>query len=135
MNRRDLLLQQMHIHQWQLQRPDVLKGIINMPVAEHIRLIIIAEQEITPQPLFIDILHSLNLQISDCLRIDFDFVAHLNLQHQVDYWLLSDNQEKIDRALSLCPQPQHQWQSPAWQTFRQSPQAKRQLWQQIQKSN
>ena len=135
MNRRDLLLQQMHIRQWQLQRPDVLKGIINMPVAAHIRLIIIAEQEITPQPLLNDILHSLNLQISDCLRIDFDFVPHLNLQHHVDYWLLSDNQEKIDRTLSQCPQVQHQWQSPAWQTLRQSPQAKRQLWQQMQKSN
>ncbi|MDY4594370.1 MAG: DNA polymerase III subunit psi [[Pasteurella] aerogenes] len=51
MNRRDRLLQQMHIQQWQLARPEALKGIINLEVATHIRLIMIADREILPQPL------------------------------------------------------------------------------------
>ena len=43
-NRRDLLLQQMGIEQWQLYRPEVLKGAVNIAVPSHIRLVVIAEK-------------------------------------------------------------------------------------------
>jgi len=34
-SRRDVLLQQMGISQWQLVRPEALKGAMNITVAEH----------------------------------------------------------------------------------------------------
>ena len=63
MNRRVLLLQQMGISQWQLRRPEVLKGAVSVPVASHIRLIIITEQTLELNNAFLqDVLRSLELQ-------------------------------------------------------------------------
>ncbi len=133
MNRRDLLLQEMGITQWQLNRPDALKGAVNLAVAQHIRLIIIAEQAIpATQQLLQDILRSLEIGAQDCLCINFDFAPLMKIQHPVCYWLLSNNPQKIDRTLAYCKQAVAQWQSPDWQSLRQDPQAKRQLWRQIQ---
>ncbi len=47
MNRRDLLLQQMGITQWQLKSPTRLKGVVKINVEEKIRLIIVAEHALT----------------------------------------------------------------------------------------
>ncbi|PJG84161.1 DNA polymerase III subunit psi [Caviibacterium pharyngocola] len=132
MNRRDLLLQEMGITQWRLNRPDVLKGAVNTPVDNRIRLIIVSEKPAQADKLLDDILFGLEMTRQDYLQIDFDFVPLLNIQHPVFYWLLSDNEEKIHRTLTLCKQAIAQWHSPDWQTFAQTPQAKRALWQQIQ---
>ncbi|WP_032092531.1 DNA polymerase III subunit psi [Necropsobacter rosorum] len=134
MNRRDLLLQEMGITQWRLSRPAALKGAATMSVGQNIRLVIIAEQEIAKtHPLLNDILRSIEMPAQDCLCINFDFAPLLNLQHSVHYWLLSDNAQKIDRTLIYCKQALAQWQSPDWPTLQQDPQAKRRLWQQIQR--
>lgn len=45
-SRRDVLLQQMGISQWQLVRPEALKGAMNITVAEHIRLVIVSQQNL-----------------------------------------------------------------------------------------
>ena len=133
MNRRDLLLQQMGIEQWQLQRPDVLKGAVNIPVGGHIRLVIIAEQLLTPREEIVkDILLSAQLNTQDCLFINFEQAHHLTVAHPLNYWLLSQNSEKIDRTLALCKQPISLWQSPDLAELKQNPQAKRRLWQHIQ---
>ncbi|QLB12746.1 DNA polymerase III psi subunit [Bisgaardia hudsonensis] len=133
MNRRDLLLNEMGITQWQLRRPEVLKGAINLPISQHIQLIIIASTELDKtQPLLTDILRSINLSNNDCLITTFDFAPHLNVQHSVNYWLLTENQQKIDRTLPYCQQANAIWYSPNLENLKQSPQVKRQFWQQIQ---
>lgn len=73
MNRRDLLLQQMGITQWQLKSPTRLKGMVKINVEEKIRLIIVAEHALTTDsPLLKDILRSLDLDESMCLCLDFE---------------------------------------------------------------
>lgn len=133
MNRRDFLLQQMGLSQWQLIRPEALKGVVNMPISPNIRLIIIAEQELDKtQPIIKDILLSLDIQASDCLCVNYDFAPYLNIQHSVNYWLLSNTQDNIDRTLPYCVNALAQWQSPALSDLQQNPSQKRYLWQQIQ---
>ena len=81
MNRRDLLLQQMGISQWLLHRPDVLKGAVNIPVGAHIRLVVIAEQELNARESLVkDILLSAELTAKECLFIDFEQAYHLNVE-------------------------------------------------------
>ncbi len=132
MNRRDKLLQEMGISQWQLRHPEILKGLVNASVAKNIRLIMISEQPVLKeQPFLQDIFRSLELMKEDCLCIDFDFLPYLQVEHEVIYWLLTNDQQKIDRTLSdkqymLC------WKSNELERLKQSPQEKRQFWQQIQ---
>ena len=132
-SRRDVLLQQMGISQWQLVRPEALKGAMNITVAEPIRLIIISQQNLLQQPVVQDVLRSLTLNSEQVLNITFEQLAYLHVNHKVSYWLLSQNASENDRTLSL-PQPLNVWQSGDLEEFKQHPQAKRQLWQTIQQS-
>ncbi|MXN88518.1 DNA polymerase III subunit psi [Pasteurella canis] len=135
MTRRDLLLQEMGIIEWQLQHPERLRGVVNIHVDENIRLIVITEADSKQDNMLLaDILRSLELNESHCLFISFEQVQHLKTTHHATYWLLSDNSEKIDRTLPYCQSASAIWRSPTWHKFKQSNQAKRQLWQQIQAS-
>ncbi|WP_109077626.1 DNA polymerase III subunit psi [Aggregatibacter kilianii] len=132
-SRRDILLQQMGISQWQLVRPEALKGAINIVVPEHIRLVIVSRQNLLQQPIMQDLLRSLALDGSDVLNITFEQLSYLQVEHAVSYWLLDKNTEKNDRTFSLR-QPLNVWQSVDLDELKRDPQAKRQLWQQIQQS-
>ena len=109
-SRRDVLLQQMGISQWQLVRPEALKGAMNITVAEHIRLIIISQQNLLQQPVVQDVLRSLTLDSEQVLNITFEQLAYLQVNHKVSYWLLSQNTSENDRTL-LSPTPLNVWQS------------------------
>ncbi|WP_419541532.1 DNA polymerase III subunit psi [Pasteurella oralis] len=133
MTRRELLLQEMGITQWQLQHPERLKGVVNINVGENIRLIVITEANLKQDNMLLkDVLRSLELNENNCLFISFEQAQHLKATHNVTYWLLSDNAEKIDCTLPYCHSASAIWQSPTWLKFKQSHQAKRHLWQQIQ---
>ncbi|TDQ59890.1 DNA polymerase III psi subunit [Mesocricetibacter intestinalis] len=133
MNRRDLLLQEMGISQWQLHRPQALKGAVNIPVAPHIALIIIAEKILSPaENILSDILSAAALEAKDCLCIDFIQAGYLHTSHPVTYWLLSENSEKVQRTLPLCKQAKNLWRTSDLAILKQSGAEKRRLWQQIQ---
>ena len=132
-SRRDVLLQQMGISQWQLVRPEALKGAMNITVAERIRLVIISQQNLLQQPVVQDVLRSLILDSEQVLNITFEQLTYLQVNHKVSYWLLSQNTSENDRTLAL-PQPLNVWQSGDLEEFKQNPQAKRQFWQTIQQS-
>lgn len=135
MNRRDLMLQEMGITQWQLKHPERLKGVVNIVLSEHIRLIIVCDSEIASNSALLkDVLLSLSLNEQEYICVDFQQAQHLKPTQKLNYWLLSANHEKIDRTLSLCPQANSIWQTTDWQQFKQDHQAKRQLWKQIQTS-
>jgi len=132
-SRRDVLLQQMGISQWQLVRPEALKGAMNITVAEPIRLVIVSQQNLLQQPVVQDVLRSLNLDSEQVLNITFEQLTYLQVNHKVSYWLLSQNTSENDRTLAL-PQTLNVWQSGDLEEFKQNPQAKRQFWQTIQQS-
>ncbi|PJG84481.1 DNA polymerase III subunit psi [Conservatibacter flavescens] len=132
MTRQDLLLQQMGITQWQLRKPEVLKGAVQVSVAENTRIIVISEHALNKSAvLFQDILHALNIHTDECLCLDFSQAQHLTTTNPLAYWLLSNNSEQIDSTLRFCHNSTAIWQSPDWADFQQDPQAKRALWQQI----
>lgn len=134
-NRRDLLLQQMGISQWQLSRPELLKGSVQINVAPDTRLIIISDQTINKSAVLLqDILRAINIPLQHCLFIKFEQISHLVASSQLIYWLLSDNPPLIEQTQSLCSQPYTIWQTPSWQNFSHNPLAKRQLWQTIYQS-
>ncbi|MDG6895936.1 DNA polymerase III subunit psi [Volucribacter amazonae] len=134
-HRRDILLQQMGITQWQLQRPEVFKGAIQVNIAENIRLVIISDQTITKSAVLLqDIFRAINISAQDCQIIEFSHFAHLSITSNKIYWLLTDDPQQIEQSQSLCQQTSPFWQSPSWQTFRQSAKAKQQLWQNIYQS-
>ena len=81
MDRRRLLLNEMGISQWQLHRPEVLRGVVTVVVASHIRLIVVAEEDFSQSALFADILRALALQKEDCLCVNDEQVQHLELNH------------------------------------------------------
>lgn len=133
-SRRDLLLQQMGISQWQLVRPEALKGAINIAVPESVRLVIVSHQNLLQQPIIQDLLRSLTLDSTQVLNITFEQLAYLQVNHTVNYWLLHKNADEIHRTLSGLQQPLNVWQSVDLAAFKHDPQAKRQLWRQIQQS-
>ncbi|OOF67582.1 DNA polymerase III subunit psi [Rodentibacter caecimuris] len=134
MNRHSLLLQEMGITQWELVRPERLRGAIGIRANDSIRLIIISDQILSNEPLLADILSSLELAKEACLNLNFEQIPYLSINHNVSYWLLNKNSEKIDRTLRYCIHAERIYRSPDWQTFKQTPNAKRQLWQQIQQT-
>ncbi|TCP97658.1 DNA polymerase III psi subunit [Cricetibacter osteomyelitidis] len=133
MTKRDLLLQQMGITQWQLHRPEALKGVVQVFLSENTALVIIADQPVDKSAvLFKDIFTALNLSESNGLCLDFEQVQHLNINKSVICWFLTDNSEKIDRTLSQLKNTSTVWKSPAVANFCHNTQAKRRLWQQMQ---
>lgn len=133
MNRRDLLLQQMGIEQWQLHSPDNLKGAVQIYLNDNIRLVIISDQPINKNTtLFQDILRILNLSETHCMILDFEHAKHLQFVKSPIYWLLSKKPDKINRTLDLLKDVSTIWQSPDITDIIKNTQAKRQLWQQIQ---
>ncbi|ABR74300.1 DNA polymerase III subunit psi [Actinobacillus succinogenes] len=132
MNKRDFILCEMGIIQWELVRPDVLKGAVNIPISENIRLIVISDNLPERQNCLLqDILRSVELNQSECLFTDFAHISHLNIRHPLKYWVLTENQEKIDRTLPLCKQAEKIWQSADLTRLSADGKLKRALWKQI----
>ena len=132
MNRRDLLLQEMGISQWELYRPEVLQGSVGISVAENIRFITVSDDNISSSPWLSDVLLSLDLKKENCLCLNYDQIQHMECKQPIRYWLLSENSDQIDRTLPFCKQAEQVYRSPSWQQFQSNHQAKRALWQQIQ---
>ena len=119
MDRRRLLLNEMGISQWQLHRPEVLRGV--------------AEEDFSQSALFADILRALALQKEDCLCVNDEQVQHLELNHSARYWLLAE-EAKQHRIEAYCLKAEQIYRSPDFAQFQSSPAAKRELWRQIQQT-
>lgn len=137
MTRRDLLLQEMGVSQWELRRTGVLHGSINMKIAPTIRLLIVSEPLLPhTNPIIQDLLRALELGNEHTQLLNLDQLSHIQFEHTLNCWLLSKNSSEIDRAFEVL---QHLpikniWQSPSLLQLQTQPQTKRALWQQIQQS-
>ncbi|WP_253306118.1 DNA polymerase III subunit psi [unidentified bacterial endosymbiont] len=119
--RRDQLLQQLGITQWQLRRPDALKGLVGSPLLSTIRFVLLADPlPSLSTPLLQDVLKTLQLteqQVHCCTPASLAVLPKAAL-----YWSLGDWAVKPPSNMLLSP-PLSELLSCA--------QAKRQLWQQI----
>lgn len=122
--RRDWLLQQMGITQYQLRRPRVLQGEIAVNLAPDTRLLIVAETPPTLQePLIRDVVRSLNLQTSQVMSLTPEQLFMLPDALNCAGWLLGVQSEQAFNGITL--------RTASLNELISSGAAKRALWQQI----
>lgn len=130
MNRRELLLHEMGITLWQLSKPEVLQGVGNLHIPDHIYTLLITEQQqFSQNPLVEDLLRSANSIPHNFMVITTEKLARLDCQHK----LLIFCDEACYSAYTHSPlaqQKHHCIVLPAGLHF--TSEQKRQIWQQIQ---
>jgi DNA polymerase III subunit psi len=122
--RRDWLLQQMGITQYQLRRPRVLQGEIAVSLAPDTRLLIVAEIPPTLQePLIGDVLRTLGLQTSQVMSLTPEQLLMLPDTLSCAGWLLGVESEQAFNGIQL--------RTASLNELISSSAAKRALWQQM----
>lgn len=129
MNRRDLLLQQMNITQWVLAKPQVLKGDSQIRLANHIKLVIVSEEERQHSPFFHDLLTTLALTQQDYYWLNFEQAMRLTVEHQPLFLLIQPDEHAVRFTKKFANLTA--WHYPSWQTLQQ-PATKRQFWRQLE---
>lgn len=130
--KRDLVLQQMGISQWQLCHPERLKGAVNICLASHIQLVILSDEAISLRdPYLQDILRAVELNKNDCAIAQFTQLEYLQLAEPTNFLLFEKNNAIFDRGLAKLKVKNCIYSAPFSQ-LKQDPQAKRQLWQALQ---
>lgn len=123
-SRRDWLLQQLGITQWQLRRPLVLQGEIAVSLQADTRLVMVAEAlPALNDPLVCDVLRTLALAPAQVLQLTPDRAAMLPADLPCNSWRLG-----VEAPLSL---PGVQLSTPALNELYHNGTARRALWQQI----
>lgn len=119
--RRDTVLQQLGITQWQLRRPEALTGLVGSPLLSPLHFVLLADPlPSLSTPLLQDVLRTLQLteqQVYCCTPASLAVLPKAAL-----YWSLGDWAVKPPSRMLL---------SPPLSELLSSAQAKRQLWQQI----
>lgn len=129
MNRRDLLLQEMNITQWQLTKPQVLKGDAQIRLDQAVKFVVICEEDQQQSQLFQDILRTLQLQPNEYQWLNLEQAMRLNVAHQPQFWLIQPEQQAVSFAKKFANHTA--WQHSDWQLL-QRPENKRKLWQMIE---
>lgn len=92
MNRRDLLLSEMGITQWQLKKSEVLKGDAQIRLNSAIKLVVICKADYQTTGLFRDVLYSLSLQDVEYQWLDNEQSQRLTVDHSILLWLIEEEQ-------------------------------------------
>lgn len=123
-SRRDWLLQQMGITQYQLRRPRVLQGEIAVLLLPDTQLIIVAENPPGLQePLLRDVLHTLSLKPTQVMTVTPDQLQMLPETLNCAGWLLGVESEQTFNGVALT--------SASFNELLSSGAARRALWQQM----
>ncbi|MGB3253093.1 MAG: DNA polymerase III subunit psi [Buttiauxella gaviniae] len=122
--RRDWLLQQLGITQWELRRPAALQGEIAVSLHENIRLLMVAEAlPALNDPLVNDVLRSLNLDAQQVMQLTPERAAMLPGDSRCNSWRLGVSEP--------LPIPGAQLATPELNELYQNGAARQALWQQI----
>ncbi|MCW1974521.1 UNVERIFIED_ORG: DNA polymerase-3 subunit psi [Pantoea agglomerans] len=123
-SRRDWLLQQMGITQYQLRRPRVLQGEIAVRLLPNTQLIIVAENPPGLQePILRDVLHTLSLKPTQVMTVTPDQLQMLPETLNCAGWLLGVESEQTFNGVALT--------SASFNELLSSGAARRALWQQM----
>lgn len=122
--RRDWLLQQLGITQWELRRPAALQGEIAVSLHENVKLLMIAEDlpDLT-DPLINDVLRSLNLEAQQVMQLTPEQAAMLPEESRCNSWRLGVSEP--------LPIPGAQLATPELNELYHNGAARQALWQQI----
>ncbi|WP_414057178.1 DNA polymerase III subunit psi [Pantoea dispersa] len=122
--RRDWLLQQMGITQYQLRRPRVLQGEIAVTLTPDTRLVLVAEQAPDLQePLVRDVLRTLSIQPGQVMTLTPEQLPMLPEQVDCAGWLLGVTSDHPFKGITFT--------SAVFNELISSGAAKRALWQQM----
>ncbi|KKW50534.1 DNA polymerase III subunit psi [Pantoea stewartii] len=123
-SRRDWLLQQMGITQYQLRRPRVLQGEIAVRLLPDTQLIIVAENPPGLQEPFLrDVLHTLGLKPTQVMTVTPDQLQMLPETLNCAGWLLGVESEQSFNGVALS--------SASFNELLSSGAARRALWKQM----
>ncbi|WP_256853091.1 DNA polymerase III subunit psi [Pantoea sp. Fr+CA_20] len=123
-SRRDWLLQQMGITQYQLRRPRVLQGEIAVRLLPDTQLIIVADNPPGLQEPFLrDVLHTLSLKPTQVMTVTPDQLQMLPETLSCAGWLLGVESEQPFNGVALS--------SASFNELLSSGAARRALWQQM----
>ena len=129
MNRRDLLLNEMNIPQWELTKPQVLKGSAQIRLDGAVKLVVVCEENYRASGLFQDILRTLQLQKNEYQWLNAEQAQRLAFTHKPIFWLVQEDEQAVKFGQKFANQTA--WQSPSWQALSQT-EAKRRLWRQME---
>nr|WP_156104908.1 DNA polymerase III subunit psi [Buttiauxella agrestis] len=122
--RRDWLLQQLGITQWELRRPAALQGEIAVSLHENVKLLMVAEDlPDLRDPLVNDVLRSLNLSVQQVMQLTPERAAMLPTDSRCNSWRLGVSE--------TLPTPGAQLATPELNELYHNGAARKALWQQI----
>ena len=125
MNRRDLLLQAMGVTQWQLVKPQVLKGDAQIRLDQAIKLVVICEEEQQKSRLFQDLLFALSLQSNEFYWVNHEQFQRIHFKHTPFFLVVEDKEQAVKIEKKCSNQPQLKVES--WAELLK-PESKRKLW-------
>ena len=125
MNRRDLLLQAMGVTQWQLVKPQVLKGDAQIRLDRAVKLVVICEEEQQKSRLFQDLLFALSLQSNEFYWVNHEQFQRIRFKHTPFFLVIEDEEQAVKIQKKCTNQPQLKVES--WAELLK-PESKRKLW-------
>ena len=125
MNRRDLLLQAMSVTQWQLVKPQVLKGNAQIRLDQAVKLVVICEEEQQKSRLFQDLLFALSLQSNEFYWVNHEQFHRIRFKHTPFFLVIEDEEQAVKIQKKCTNQPQLKVES--WAELLK-PESKRKLW-------
>ena len=125
MNRRDLLLQAMGVTQWQLVKPQVLKGDAQIRLDQAVKLVVICEEEQQKSRLFQDLLFALSLQSNEFYWVNHEQFQRIRFKHTPFFLVIEDEEQAVKMQKKCTNQPQLKVES--WAELLK-PESKRKLW-------
>ena len=125
MNRRDLLLQAMGVTQWQLVKPQVLKGDAQIQLDQAVKLVVICEEEQQKSRLFQDLLFALSLQSNEFYWVNHEQFQRIRFKHTPFFLVIEDEEQAVKIQKKCTNQPQLKVES--WAELLK-PESKRKLW-------
>ena len=106
MNRRDLLLQAMGVTQWQLVKPQVLKGDAQIRLDRAVKLVVICEEEQQKSRLFQDLLFALSLQSNEFYWVNHEQFQRIRFKHTPFFLVIEDEEQAVKIQKKCTNQPQ-----------------------------
>lgn len=125
MNRRDLLLQAMGVTQWQLVKPQVLKGDAQIRLDSAVRFVLICEEDQQKSRLCQDLLLALSLQPNEFYWVNSEQFQRISFEHK-PFFLVVESEEQAVKIQKKCAN-QPLVKVASWAEL-SKPGAKRKLW-------
>lgn len=125
MNRRDLLLQAMGVTQWQLVKPQVLKGDAQIRLDPAVRFVLICEEDQQKSRLCQDLLLALSLKPNEFYWVNSEQFQRISFAHKPFFLVVESEEQAVNIQKKCANQPLVNVAS--W-TELNTPEAKRKLW-------